>query len=150
IGQLLATHEAIDGISFTGSSAVGTKGMRGAARNVKKVALGLGVKNACIVFDDADIVGAAKSAVAGAFGNAGQSCSARSRFLVQKSAVAPFTEALLAELAKLRLGSPLDPATTLGPLISGAHWQRVERSVRGAERDGAKLLAGGRRPDDLN
>jgi acyl-CoA reductase-like NAD-dependent aldehyde dehydrogenase len=149
IGQLLATHEAIDGISFTGSTAVGSEVMKAAAGTIKKVALELGGKNACIVFDDADIVSAAKSAIAGAFGNAGQSCSARSRFLVQKSAVAPFTEALLAELAKLRLGSPLDPATTLGPLISRSHWQRVERSVRNAEHDGAKLLAGGHRPDDL-
>ncbi len=149
IGQLLATHEAIDGISFTGSTAVGTEVMRAAAGTVKKVALELGGKNACIVFDNADIANAAKSAIAGAFGNAGQSCSARSRLLVQKSAVAPFTEALLAELAKLRLGSPLDPATTLGPLISQPHWQRVERSVRNAEQDGAKLLSGGRRPNDL-
>ena len=149
IGQLLATHEAIDGISFTGSTAVGTEVMRAAAATVKKVALELGGKNACIVFDDADIAGAAKSAIAGAFGNAGQSCSARSRLLVQKSAVAPFTEALLGELAKLRLGSPLDPDTTLGPLISSAHWQRVEHSVRSAEQDGARLLAGGRRPDEL-
>jgi acyl-CoA reductase-like NAD-dependent aldehyde dehydrogenase len=149
IGQMLATHEAIDGISFTGSTAVGTEVMRAAAGTVKKVALELGGKNACIVFADADIAGAAKSAIAGAFGNAGQSCSARSRFLVQKSAVVPFTEALLAELKTLRLGSPLDPTTTLGPLISSAHWQRVERAVRHAEQDGAKLLAGGRRPDEL-
>ena len=149
IGQLLATHEAIDGISFTGSTAVGTEVMRAAAGTVKKVALELGGKNACIVFADADIVGAAKSAIAGAFGNAGQSCSARSRFLVQKSAVGPFTEALLVELKTLRLGSPLDPTTTLGPLISPAHWQRVEHAVRHAEQDGAKLLAGGRRPDEL-
>ena len=149
IGQLLATHEAIDGISFTGSTAVGAEVMRAAAGTIKKVALELGGKNACIVFDDSDIAAAAKSAIAGAFGNAGQSCSARSRFLVQKSAVAPFTEALLAELKKLRIGSPLDPTTTLGPLISSAHWQRVGRSVRNAEQDGARLLAGGRRPDDL-
>jgi acyl-CoA reductase-like NAD-dependent aldehyde dehydrogenase len=149
IGQLLATHEAIDGISFTGSTAVGTEVMRAAAGTVKKVALELGGKNACIVFDDSDIAGAAKSAIAGAFGNAGQSCSARSRFLVQTSAVEPFTEAVLAELRKLRIGSPLDPTTTLGPLISSAHWQRVEHSVRCAMQDGAKLLSGGRRPDDL-
>jgi len=149
IGQLLATHEAIDGISFTGSTAVGTEVMRAAAGTIKKVALELGGKNACIVFDDADIAGAARSAISGAFGNAGQSCSARSRFLVQENAVKPFTDALLAELAKLRIGSPLDPTTTVGPLISAAHWKRVEQSVRSAERDGAKLLAGGRRPDDL-
>lgn len=149
IGQLLATHEAIDGISFTGSTAVGAEVMRAAAGTVKKVALELGGKNACIVFDDADVAGAAKSAIAGAFGNAGQSCSARSRFLVQESALKQFTDALLAELAKLRIGSPLDPTTTLGPLISPTHWKRVEYSVRSAEQYGAKLLAGGRRPDDL-
>jgi betaine-aldehyde dehydrogenase len=148
-GQLLAEHEAIDGISFTGSTAVGTAVMRAAAGSIKNVALELGGKNACIVFDDADIARAAKNAVGGAFGNAGQSCSARSRFLVQNSAVAPFTQALVDELAKLRLGSPLDPATTLGPLISAAHWERVERSVRAAEQDGAKLLAGGHRPNEL-
>src|SRR5579871_860226 len=150
IGQMLAMHEAIDGISFTGSTAVGTEVMRAAAGTVKKVALELGGKNACIVFDDADIAGAARSAIAGAFGNAGQSCSARSRFLVQKSAVKPFTDALLAELAKLRIGSPLDPTTTLGPLISAAHWQRVERCVRNAEQEGAKLLGGGCRPSGMD
>jgi acyl-CoA reductase-like NAD-dependent aldehyde dehydrogenase len=148
-GQLLTEHEAVDAISFTGSTAVGTAVMRAAAGSIKKVALELGGKNASIVFDDADIAGAAKSAVASAFGNAGQSCSARSRVLVQNSAVVPFTDALVDELAKLRLGSPLDPTTTLGPLISAAHWNRVERCVRVAEQDGAKLLAGGRRPDEL-
>jgi betaine-aldehyde dehydrogenase len=149
IGQLLAEHDAIDGISFTGSTAVGAAVMRAAAATIKSVALELGGKNACIVFDNADIEKAAKSAVGAAFGNAGQSCSARSRMLVQKSAVIPFTRALVAELGKLRLGSPLDAATTLGPLISAAHWSRVERSVRIAEQGGARLVAGGHRPGDL-
>lgn len=149
IGQLLAEHDAVDGISFTGSTAVGTAVMRAAAGTIKSVALELGGKNACIVFGDADIEKAAKSAVGAAFGNAGQSCSARSRILVQKSAVIAFTRALVDELAKLRLGSPLDPATTLGPLISAPHWARVENSVRAAEKGGANLVAGGRRPDEL-
>jgi acyl-CoA reductase-like NAD-dependent aldehyde dehydrogenase len=149
IGQLLAEHPAIDGISFTGSTVVGTAVMRAAAGTVKSVALELGGKNACIVFADADIEKAAKSAVGAAFGNAGQSCSARSRLLVQRAAVPAFTQALVAELRKLKLGSPLDPATTLGPLISAAHWGRVEQNVRNAERDGAELVAGGHRPNDL-
>jgi betaine-aldehyde dehydrogenase len=150
IGQLLAEHEAIDGISFTGSTAVGTAVMRAAAGTIKSVALELGGKNACIVFDDADIAKAAKSAVGAAFGNAGQSCSARSRFLVQKAAVIPFTRALVDELQKLKLGSPLDPATTLGPLISAPHWSRVDASVRAAEQSGARLVAGGHRPEELS
>lgn len=149
IGQLLAEHPAIDGISFTGSTKVGTAVMRAAAGTIKNVALELGGKNACIVFDDADIAKAAKSAVGAAFGNAGQSCSARSRLLVQTSAVPAFTRALVDELGKLRPGSPLDATTTLGPLISAAHWTSVERSVRAAEADGARLVVGGGRPDDL-
>jgi acyl-CoA reductase-like NAD-dependent aldehyde dehydrogenase len=149
IGQLLAEHEAIDGISFTGSTSVGSAVMRAAAGTIKNVALELGGKNACIVFDDADVDKAARSAVGAAFGNAGQSCSARSRMLVQTSAVAAFTQVLVDELAKLRLGSPLDPATTLGPLISASHWDRVDSSVRAAEKAGARLVVGGGRPDEL-
>jgi acyl-CoA reductase-like NAD-dependent aldehyde dehydrogenase len=123
--------------------------MRAAAGTIKSVALELGGKNACIVFADADVEKAAKSAVGAAFGNAGQSCSARSRLLVQRSAVAGFTQALVAELAKLRMGSPLDASTTLGPLISAPHWARVDQSVRAAERGGAHLVTGGQRPGDL-
>lgn len=149
IGQLLAEHPAIDGISFTGSTAVGIAVMRAAAGSVKSVALELGGKNACIVFADADIEKAARSAVGAAFGNAGQSCSARSRLLVQRSAVPAFTKALVAELGKLKLGAPLDATTTLGPLISADHWDRVDQHVRTAEKNGAKLVAGGHRPDDL-
>lgn len=149
IGEMLAEDAAIDGISFTGSTAVGTAVMRAAADTVKSVALELGGKNACIIFADADIEKAAKSAVGAAFGNAGQSCSARSRLLVQQPAMAAFTDAFVAEVRKLKLGSPLDPATTLGPLISADHWQRVVRHLRNAEQSGARLLTGGDRPDDL-
>ena len=149
VGKLLAEHEAIDGISFTGSTAVGAEVMRSAAATIKSVALELGGKNASIVFDDADIAKAARSAVGAAFGNAGQSCSARSRILVQRSAIADFSSAMVEETTKLRMGSPLDPATTLGPLISAAHWEHVDKSVRAAEKDGAELLSGGRRPDAL-
>lgn len=149
IGQLLAEHAAIDGISFTGSTAVGTAVMRAAAVTIKSVALELGGKNACIVFADADIEKAAKSALGAAFGNAGQSCSARSRLLVQRAAVPAFTEALVAQIKTLKAGSPLDNSTTLGPLISASHWQRVDHNVRRAEHDGARLVAGGHRPSGL-
>jgi acyl-CoA reductase-like NAD-dependent aldehyde dehydrogenase len=149
IGQALAEHDAIDGISFTGSTAVGTAVMRAAAGSIKSVALELGGKNASIVFADADVEKAARSAVGAAFGNAGQSCSARSRLLVQRPAMEAFSRALVDELGKLKLGAPLHDTTTLGPLISAAHWSRVEQSVRSAEQDGAQLLTGGHRPDDL-
>lgn len=148
-GRALAEHDAVDGISFTGSTAVGAEVMRAASATIKSVALELGGKNASIIFADADIEKAAKSAVGSAFGNAGQSCSARSRILVQRSAVQAFTDAYIEEIASLKLGSPLDPSTTLGPLISASHWSRVDRDVRAAKSDGAQLLIGGGRPDNL-
>ncbi len=148
-GRTLAEHNAVDGISFTGSTAVGAEVMRAASATIKSVALELGGKNASIIFADADIEQAAKSAVGAAFGNAGQSCSARSRILVQRSAVKAFTGAFIEEIARLKLGSPLDPSTTLGPLISASHWSRVDRDVRAAENEGAQLLIGGGRPDNL-
>jgi betaine-aldehyde dehydrogenase len=148
-GRALAEHDAIDGISFTGSTAVGAEVMRAASTTIKSVALELGGKNASIIFADADIEKAAKSAVGAAFGNAGQSCSARSRILVQRSAVQAFTGVFIKEIARLKLGSPLDPSTTLGPLISASHWSRVDRDVRAAKSDGAQLLIGGGRPDNL-
>jgi betaine-aldehyde dehydrogenase len=148
-GRTLAEHEAIDGISFTGSTAIGAEVMRAAAGTIKSVALELGGKNASIIFADADIEKAARSAVGAAFGNAGQSCSARSRILVQRAAMQAFTGVFIDEIARLKLGSPLDPSTTLGPLISASHWFRVDRDVRAAENGGAKLLIGGSRPENL-
>ena len=78
--------------TFTGSTAVGSEIMRLAALFIKKVALELGGKNACIIFSDADLRRAAASAAASGFGNAGQSCSARSRILVQRTVVREFVE----------------------------------------------------------
>jgi acyl-CoA reductase-like NAD-dependent aldehyde dehydrogenase len=149
IGRMLAEHPAIDGISFTGSTAIGTEVMRAAAGTIKSVALELGGKNANIVFVEADLEKAAKSAVSAAFGNAGQSCSARSRILVQRPAVQAFTQIFLDEVAQLKLGSPLDPSTTLGPLISASHRSRVDREVRAAKSGGARLLTGGACPENL-
>ena len=147
IGRALVEHEAVDGVSFTGSTQVGAEVMRMAAGTIKRVALELGGKNANIVFADAQIERAAASAAGAAFGNAGQSCSARSRILVERPALGAFTAALEAETAKLRAGPTLDPATTLGPLISAEHLSRVEGHVRQATRAGARLVCGGGRPE---
>lgn len=149
VGRVLAEHPAIDGISFTGSTAIGTEVMRAAAGTIKSVALELGGKNSNIIFVEADLEKAAKSAVSAAFGNAGQSCSARSRILVQRPALQAFTQIFLDEVSKLKLGSPLDPSTTLGPLISASHWSRVDREVRAAKNSGARLLVGGACPENL-
>ena len=143
VGRTLAEDPRIDGISFTGSTAVGQDVMRLAAGSIKRVALELGGKNANIVFETANLEKAATSAVASAFGNAGQSCSARSRLLVQRS-ILPKFEALFAEAAaRLRTGSPFDAATTLGPLISHHHRQTVAEAVEAAHNAGGRLISGG-------
>ena len=150
VGHALAAHAGVDAISFTGSTSVGAAIMRTGADSIKRVALELGGKSATIVFADADLDKAARSAVGAAFGNAGQSCSARSRLIVQRAVLEPFQEAFVAASRGLRIGRPLDETTGLGPLISDAHWHRVHHFVEGGVAAGAKLLGGGGRPADLS
>lgn len=147
VGRKLAEDPRIDGISFTGSTAVGAEVMRLASASIKRVALELGGKNASVVFADADLEKAAASAVASGFGNAGQSCSARSRLLVERGAMEPFARAFAAAAAGLRTGPALDPATSLGPLISDTHRAAVDRSVAQARDEGAQVVCGGTIPD---
>lgn len=144
-GARLVSHPQVDGVSFTGSTAVGVAVARAAAAGVKKVALELGGKNACVIFADADMERAAQAAVAAAFGNAGQSCSARSRILVQRTAMPAFEAAFLAAVAALRPGDTMDEATTLGPLASQAQRDAVEAHVAAAKASGLRLLCGGGR-----
>lgn len=145
VGRQIVTDSRVDGISFTGSTAVGSEIMRMAAASIKKVALELGGKNACIVFADADLGRAAASAAASGFGNAGQSCSARSRILVQRAVVPEFVEAFSEAAANLRVGAAMDPNTSLGPLISEHHRNGVAASVDAAVAAGARLVRGGNR-----
>jgi betaine-aldehyde dehydrogenase len=143
VGRLLVEDPRVDGVSFTGSTAVGSEIMRMAAASVKSIALELGGKNASVVFDDADIGRAAASAVASGFGNAGQSCSARSRLLVQSAAVEPFIRAFAEAASKLATGGALDQGTTLGPLISSGHRDNVLAAIGQAQAAGAELVSGG-------
>jgi betaine-aldehyde dehydrogenase len=146
VGRQLIEHGAIDGISFTGSTAVGAAVMRSAAEKIKRLTLELGGKSANVIFADADLEKAASSAVSAAFGNAGQSCSARTRLLVEKCIEFEFIEAFKAATTALRAGPPLEETTTLGPLISQVHWRRVHGFVEGGLSAGARLLQGGDRP----
>ncbi|SMF48651.1 betaine-aldehyde dehydrogenase [Tistlia consotensis] len=125
LGAALVARAEVDAVAFTGSTAVGTRVMQAAAVGVRPVALELGGKNPFLVFDDADVEAAAASAVSAAFGNAGQSCSARSVVLVAETLHDAFVEAFVVAAGRLRAGPVLDEATTLGPLISEAHRARV-------------------------
>ncbi len=124
-GQRLVEHPDVAKIAFTGSTEVGRSIAAGAAATIKRVTLELGGKSANIVFADADLEAAAAAAPSAVFGNAGQDCCARSRILVQESALERFLELLEPHVKALRVGDPLDEATQMGPLISAAQRETV-------------------------
>ncbi len=131
VGERLVEHPDVAKISFTGSTEVGAQVMRGAAGTVKRVSLELGGKSANVVFADADVETAARSAPGAVFGNAGQDCCARSRILVQRSAYEGFVTHLVEATASVRVGDPEDERTEMGPLISAGHRQTVASFVEG-------------------
>src|ERR671928_397958 len=118
VGQRLVEHPDVAKIAFTGSTAVGRGIAEAAAQTIKPLTPELGGKSANVIFADADLEQAAAAAPGAVFGNAGQDCCARSRILVERSALDRFMEALEDAVEGLRVGDPLDEATAMGPLIS--------------------------------
>jgi acyl-CoA reductase-like NAD-dependent aldehyde dehydrogenase len=129
VGERLVEHPDVAKVAFTGSTEVGRRVGELASQSIKRVTLELGGKSANIVFADADLEQAAASAPGAVFGNAGQDCCARSRILVEQSAVQPFLEALERAVKALRVGDPLDESTQMGPLISADQREKVASYV---------------------
>jgi aldehyde dehydrogenase (NAD+) len=142
-GAALTAHPGIDHISFTGSPEVGTLVQQAAARNHRAVTLELGGKSAQLVFDDADLAEALPVVVNAIIQNAGQTCSAGSRVLVQDSIYDRFVGALADRFAQLMVGSSAqDP--DVGPVINPTQRSRIEAYLERARRDGLAILAEGR------
>ena len=133
VGDRLVTNEKVGKIVFTGSTEVGKHIMRGAADQIKRVTLELGGKSANIIFEDADIEKAARSAPYAVFENAGQDCCARSRILVQKSVFEKFMEALEPVVKAVKVGDPYLSGTEVGPLVSKQHRENVSSFLEGAD-----------------
>jgi len=133
VGNRLVTNEKVGKIVFTGSTAVGKTIMSQAADQVKRITLELGGKSANIIFDDADIAKAAKSAPYAVFENAGQDCCARSRILVQSNVFDKFMSALEPAVAGVKVGDPSLSGTEVGPLVSKKHLETVTGFLDGAE-----------------
>jgi acyl-CoA reductase-like NAD-dependent aldehyde dehydrogenase len=129
VGRRLVEHPDVAKIAFTGSTEVGRGVAEGAAATIKRVTLELGGKSANLIFADADLEAAAAAAPAAVFANAGQDCCARSRILVERSALDGFMEALEQAVATMRVGDPLDEATQMGPLISADQRRTVASYV---------------------
>ncbi len=147
-GDALARHPGVDVVAFTGSPEVGTLVQAAAAQHHARCILELGGKSAQIVFADASLDAAVPAIVRAIVQNAGQTCSAGSRVLIEAAAFDAVVERLGAAFARLRVGlPPTDP--DVGPLINGAQFARVRGYVERAQRDGVAVLACSARPDDL-
>ena len=142
VGERLVQHHDVAKVAFTGSTEVGKRIGALAAESIKRVTLELGGKSANIVFADADIDKAAASAPLAVFGNAGQDCCARSRILVERTALDRFMQALEKAVKAVRVGDPLDEKTEMGPLISADHRAKVAAYLE----DGAKVAIRGSAP----
>ena len=151
-GRALVRHPLVRRIGFIGSPPTGRAIQRDAAEvGVKNVSLELGGKNAQIVMPDADLDAAATGAVQGMnfTWTAGQSCGSTSRLLLHES-IADKVSAQVADLvAAIRVGHPLDEATQMGPLISRAQYDKTLAAIESGIRNGARVLAGGGRPDTV-
>ncbi|MBI4570555.1 MAG: aldehyde dehydrogenase, partial [Chloroflexi bacterium] len=148
IGQHMAEHPKIDKIAFTGSTEVGKSVMRAAASNVKKLSLELGGKSPNIVFADANIDAAVVGAFFGIYLNTGQVCQAGSRLPIHESIKDEFLEKLINFTKTVKLGDPLDPSTTMGPVVDQNQFKTVQRYVEAGQKEGAKMLVGGHSPKD--
>ncbi|MEA2378199.1 MAG: hypothetical protein QOD13_2106 [Thermoleophilaceae bacterium] len=125
VGERIVEHPDVAKVAFTGSTDVGRRIAARAAETIKRVTLELGGKSANVIFADADLERAAAAAPMAVFGNAGQDCCARSRILVERSALDRFMAALEEAVEAIRVGDPLDDSTEMGPLISAGQRESV-------------------------
>lgn len=151
VGEAIAAHLEIDMVSFTGSTAAGIRVAKLAADTVKRVAQELGGKSANIILPDADLKTAVIQGVHACYTNGGQNCQSPTRMLIPRAQRdAAFAAARMAVDA-VRLGDPLDPATTMGPMVSQGQFDKIQDLIQSGLDEGATLVAGGTgRPADLN
>ncbi|HKW43490.1 MAG TPA: aldehyde dehydrogenase family protein, partial [Thermoplasmata archaeon] len=147
VGDALAKHPDVDSVTFTGSTETGKQLLRVVADRVVPTTLELGGKNPQIVLPDAKMDRAVKGALWGAFQNAGQMCWAGSKLLVHEEIAVAFLAKLKEQTEKLRIGPGLREDAQMGPLVSKDHAANVAKAIEDGVSKGAKLLAGGRRPD---
>lgn len=145
VGNEIIANPAVRVISFTGSTGVGRKVEEMCGMMNKKVTCEMGGKNPCVILADADLDAAVGGVVRGAFGNAGQRCTATSRLILEESIADKFLEKFLPEVKKINPGPGIDPASTMSPLIDASQLKIVLEYIAKAKSEGNKLLIGGNR-----
>jgi aldehyde dehydrogenase (NAD+) len=143
VGEAIASHPLVDVVSLTGSVRAGSRVMELASRSIKRVALELGGKSANIILEDADLACAVGIGIEDAFRNSGQVCGGLSRMLVPRARLAEAEDLAVRKAESFVLGDPLDPATTLGPVISKPQRDRIREYIRSGQDDGVRMLIGG-------
>jgi len=143
IGDCITTHKAIKAISFTGGTNTGKRIAGLAAPLFKKLSLELGGKNPNIIFEDADLDKAAATSVNSSFLNQGEICLCGSRIYVQRSIYHKFKEKFIEKVQKLNVGNPLEESSTMGAIVSKAHFDKILGYIEIAKAEGATFLCGG-------
>lgn len=143
VGTAMVEHKDIRVISFTGSTETGRKVAEAGGRNLKKVSLEMGGKNAVIVMDDADLDLAVEGILWSAFGTAGQRCTACSRVIVHKDVKEDLQNRLLDKMGNLKIGDGLDESVKVGPVINRKAIEKIHSYIGIGKEEGATLLAGG-------
>ncbi|MDP6513905.1 MAG: aldehyde dehydrogenase family protein [SAR202 cluster bacterium] len=143
VGNTIVDHPDVSGVSFTGSTEVGTALYTRATQTLKKVQAEMGGKNAVIVLEDADMDAALGGIVTGAFGSTGQRCTATSRVVVQESVYDAFMTELIERTSKLTVGDGLDPEMDVAPLSSQSQFNTVMEYIGIGAEEGATLAYGG-------
>ncbi len=146
-GEFLTKHKDIDGITFTGETGTGAAIMKAAADNIVQTSMELGGKNPAVIFADCDMEKAIEGTMRSAFANCGQVCLGTERVYVERPIFETFVERLKASAEKLKLGAWDDAATSMGPLISQEHKDKVLSYYKLAKEEGATVITGGGVPE---
>ena len=147
-GAALAAHDLVDKVAFTGSTEVGKLIVHAATGNLKKVSLELGGKSPNVVFKDADLDAAIADSAGAIFFNQGQCCCAGSRLFVERSVFDQVVEGVAAKAKKIKVGSGMEPSTSMGPLVSEEQLQRVCNYLDIGMSEGATAVTGGKKLGD--
>ena len=145
VGSRAAADPRVAAVSFTGSTRVGINLAETCAKSLRPVSLELGGNDALVIFDDCDYALALDEVINGRIGNAGQTCCASKRFIVQRGIYDRFVRDLTARLAKIKMGDPSDPSVELGPCVREDSAADVEKQIRLTIEQGGKLVCGGKR-----
>src|SRR5919197_903960 len=149
VGQVLASHPDIAMTALIGSVPTGRSVMKAASDTLKPVLLELGGKNALIAFPDADLDAVSAAMVDGMnFTWCGQSCGSTSRAFIHEKIYDDVLERAKASIRRYKPGIPTNPATTMGSIISQVQFDRVMKYIATGKEDGARLVTGGKQPDD--